>query len=81
MRVIKTEKTVEFEKRQGLPFLIESSCAVCKTVNVFDLSSTHYLGNRINLHGTTLFFAYCTNCVHEWVLNLKIRVSLEVEPT
>lgn len=79
MRVTKTEEVVQFDKRQGLPFLIEAPCPACKMNQAYHLGSRHYLGNNINLHGTTLFHACCFECGQEWPLKLKIRVSLEVE--
>ncbi len=79
MKIERHDEKFELEiKRCHLPFTVSEPCPECGTLRTVDLRTGHLsypkLGQPQDVYG------YCTNCEHEWTMEVIFDVTLALPP-
>lgn len=71
------DRIVTGDKRTYLPFLLKVQCPACETRFTKNLASEEYLSHPA-WNSDFKFGIYCDECGHEWNVQLRLTVTLEV---
>jgi rubrerythrin len=77
MKLRRTDKRCEGEKRQRVPYIIEWTCPKCGENHVRDFAGDHYLSNPIWGEPSTEHL-YCDECDHEFPFTVRADVVLTI---